>query len=205
MFSKWHCLENNKILFSPFFYCSQNKIKPKKTICFPCFFFSSRFHLFSSTVARLFMFLSFDSRFVKFKSNRTIAKRPLKRIQKTQGAKENPFFLFSLGFLLGFSRKSNEDEFSRKSNGGWVFLGIKRGLQGFCLDFLGNQMRMNFPGNRMGDGFSWESNRGCRVFAWIFSEIKRGWIFPEIEWGMDFLGNQTGVAKKKIIIITWLD
>ena len=31
--------------------------------------------------------------------------------------------------MLGFSRKSNEDEFSRKSNGGWVFLGIKRGLQ----------------------------------------------------------------------------
>ena len=24
-----------------------------------------------------------------------------------------------------------------------------------------------------------------------------GWIFSEIEWGMDFLGNQTGVAKKK--------
>ena len=40
------------------------------------------------------------------------------------------------------------------------------------------------------------------VFLWgferIFSEIKRGWIFPEIKWGMDFLGNQTGVAKKKI-------
>ncbi|RVW47707.1 Retrovirus-related Pol polyprotein from transposon 297 [Vitis vinifera] len=31
------------------------------------------------------------------------------------------------GFLLGFSRKSNEDEFSRKSNGGWIFLGIKQG------------------------------------------------------------------------------
>ena len=28
-----------------------------------------------------------------------------------------------------FSRKSNEDEFSRKSNGGWIFLGIKWGLQ----------------------------------------------------------------------------
>ena len=26
-------------------------------------------------------------------------------------------------------------------------------------------------------------------FAWIFSEIKRGRIFPEIKWGMDFLGN----------------
>ena len=37
-----------------------------------------------------------------------------------------------------------------------VFLG------GFCMDFLGNQTRMNFPGNRMGDGFSWESNGGCK-------------------------------------------
>ena len=29
---------------------------------------------------------------------------------------------------------------------------------GFCMDFLGNQTRMNFPGKQMGDGFSWESN-----------------------------------------------
>ena len=29
-------------------------------------------------------------------------------------------------------------------------------------DFLGNQTRMNFPGNQMGDGFSWESNGGCK-------------------------------------------
>ena len=33
---------------------------------------------------------------------------------------------------------------------------------GFCMDFLGNQTRMNFPGNRMWDGFSWESNGGCK-------------------------------------------
>ena len=33
---------------------------------------------------------------------------------------------------------------------------------GFCMDFLGNQTRMNFPENRMGDGFSWESNGGCK-------------------------------------------
>ena len=33
---------------------------------------------------------------------------------------------------------------------------------GFCKDFLGNQMRMNFPGNQMGDGFSWESNGGFK-------------------------------------------
>ena len=67
--------------------------------------------------------------FVKLKSNGTTAKRPLKQIQKTQGAKEKQFFGFP-----------------------W----------GFCMDFLGNQTRMNFPGNRMGDGFSWESNGGCK-------------------------------------------
>ena len=33
---------------------------------------------------------------------------------------------------------------------------------GFCKDFLRNQMRMNFPGNQMGDGFSWESNGGFK-------------------------------------------
>ena len=67
--------------------------------------------------------------FVKLKSNGTTAKRPLKQIQKTQGAKEKQFFWFSLGV---------------------------------CMDFLRNQTRMNFPGNRMGDGFSWESNGGCK-------------------------------------------
>ena len=33
---------------------------------------------------------------------------------------------------------------------------------GLFMDFLGNQRRMNFPEMRMGDGFSWESNRGCK-------------------------------------------
>ena len=33
---------------------------------------------------------------------------------------------------------------------------------GFCMDFLRNQTRMNFPGNQMGDRFSWESNGGCQ-------------------------------------------
>ena len=33
---------------------------------------------------------------------------------------------------------------------------------GFCMDFLRNQRRMNFPGKRIGDGFSWESNGGCK-------------------------------------------
>ena len=52
--------------------------------------------------------------------------------QKTQVAKKKKqffFFLFSLAVLHGFSPKSNEDEFSKKLNGGWIFLGIKRGLQ----------------------------------------------------------------------------
>ena len=57
---------------------------------------------------------------MKFKSNGT--KATLEQIQKTQGAKEKQFFWFSLGVLNGFSQKSNEDEFSRKSNGGWSFL-----------------------------------------------------------------------------------
>ena len=43
---------------------------------------------------------------------------------------------------------------------------------GVYMDFLGNQTRMNFPGNQMGDGFYWESN------------------------GMDLLGNETRVSKK---------
>ena len=66
---------------------------------------------------------------MKFKSNGTKAKRPLEQIQKTQGAKKIKAFFFSLGVLHGFSWKSNEDEFSRKSNGGWIFLGIKWGLK----------------------------------------------------------------------------
>ena len=68
-----------------------------------------------------------DLGFVKFKSNGTKSKRPLEQIHKTQEwKKSNFFFLFSLGVLQGFSRKWNDDEFSRKSNGGWIFLGIKR-------------------------------------------------------------------------------
>ena len=30
---------------------------------------------------------------------------------------------------MDFSRKSNMDEFSRKLNGGWIFLGSKLGLK----------------------------------------------------------------------------
>ena len=71
-----------------------------------------------------------DLGFVKFKSNGTKAKRPLEQIQKTQGAKKKKqFFLFCLGVLHGFSRKSNEDEFSRKSNGGEIFFGNQTGVE----------------------------------------------------------------------------
>ena len=34
-------------------------------------------------------------------------------------------------------------------------------------DFLGNQTRMNFPGNQTGGGFSWESNGGCKIIIII--------------------------------------
>ena len=43
------------------------------------------------------------------------------------------------------------------------------------------------------------------VFAWIVSKIKRGSIFPEMEWGMDFNGNQMRIAIIIIEIITSLD
>ena len=45
------------------------------------------------------------------------------------------FFCYILNFYVykttvcGESLRKNEDEFSRKANGGWIFLGIKRGLQ----------------------------------------------------------------------------
>ena len=107
-----------------------------------------------------------------WESNRGFSKRKHRK-------KKKHFIWFSLGVLHGFSRKSNENEFSWKSNGGWIFLGIKRGFckektqeakkkqffwfpQGFCMDFLINQTRMNFLENRMGDGFSWESNEDCK-------------------------------------------
>ena len=68
---------------------------------------------------------------VKFKSNGTKANRTLEQIQKTQGATKIKAFCswFSLGVLMDFSRKSNKDEFSMKSNGGWIFLGSKWGLK----------------------------------------------------------------------------
>ena len=71
-----------------------------------------------------------DLGFVKFKSNGTKSNRTLEQIQKTQGATKIKVF-----FFFGFP---------------WEF----------CMDFLGNQTRMNFPENQMGDGFSWEANAG---------------------------------------------
>ena len=59
-------------------------------------------------------------------------------------------------------------------------------LWGFCVDFLGNQTRMNFPTNRMGidtlrtDPESTGAKKKNNIFfyflggfAWIFSDIKR--------------------------------
>ena len=37
---------------------------------------------------------------------------------------------------------------------------------------------MNFPGNQMGDGFSWESNRGCKE-----KNKKHGLVTARIESG----------------------
>ena len=54
---------------------------------------------------------------------------PWNRSRKHREQKKSNFFGFLWGVLHAFSLKSNEDEFSRKSNGGWIFLGIKRGLQ----------------------------------------------------------------------------
>ena len=72
-----------------------------------------------------------DLRFVKFKSNGTKANRTLEQIQKTQGVTKIKefFFCFPWEFCMDFSQKSNEDEFSQKSNGKWIFLGSKRGLK----------------------------------------------------------------------------
>ena len=70
-----------------------------------------------------------DLGFVKFKSSGIKAKRPLEQIQKTQGEKKMQFFWFSLGVLHVFSRKSNEDEFSRKLKWGMDFLGNQTGVE----------------------------------------------------------------------------
>ena len=87
--------------------------------------------------------------------------KDLKRI----GVNEKDFLrkFFDLGFVkfksngtkakrpLGQIQKTQGA--TKKSN----FFGF---TWGFCMDFLGNQTMMNFPENRIGDGFSWESNGG---------------------------------------------
>ena len=65
---------------------------------------------------------------MEFKSNGTKAKKTPKTDPKNTGSKKKrQFFWFTWGVWHGFPRKSNE--FSRKSNGEWILLGIKRGLK----------------------------------------------------------------------------
>ena len=65
--------------------------------------------------------------------------------------------MFSLRVLHGFSQKSNDDEFSHKSNGGRIFLGIK---QGFCKEKTQGTKKMQFFWFSLGvlHGFSQKSN-----------------------------------------------
>ena len=85
---------------------------------------------------------------MKFKSNGIKAKRPLEQIQKTQGAKKKSnFFYLPRGFCMDFLGNQTRMNFPGNQT---------------RMNFPGNQTRMNFPGNRMGDGFSWESNGGCK-------------------------------------------
>ena len=86
------------------------------------------------------------------------------------------------------------------------------------MDFLGNQTRMNFPGNQMGDGFSWESHGGCNnnnnnnMIRFVPARIESGREedFLGNLTRMNFPGNQIGDGFswksnedcKKIIIIT---
>ena len=60
----------------------------------------------------------------------------------------------------GFAKRKNREQKKKKSN----FFGFP---WGFCMDFLGNQTMMNFPGNRMGDGFSWESHGVAKIIIII--------------------------------------
>ena len=155
MFPKLHCLENKKMVFSPFFYCLQNKKSHKENICFPIFptsparaqdtkicpifflyIYIKNKMLFGNLIMICRQRLCFSARL----KNRGFRVREIeiqwhksKETPRTDpentGSKKTQIFWFSLGVLYVFSRKSNEDEFSRKSNGGWIFLGIKRGLQ----------------------------------------------------------------------------
>ena len=95
-------------------------------------------------------------------------------------------------FLFPTPRQSNEDELSWKStlridleSTGSKKKGNFFGFSwGFCMDFLGNQTRMNFPGNWMG-----AVARTDPKSVWS----KKKAIFFCFPWGfcMDFLRNQT--------------
>ena len=103
--------EQQNVVFPVFFIVYRTKLNKKNHLFSVFFFFLPVFISSPAQSRRLFFpFLSFDSRFVKFKSNGTIAKRPLKRIQKTQGAKENPSLIRFPGkfILVWFPRKSKQ-------------------------------------------------------------------------------------------------
>ena len=63
------------------------------------------------------------------------------------------------------------------------------------MDFLENQMRMNFPINQMGDGFSWESNR-LQGFCLDFLGNQTRMNFPGNRMGDGFSWESNGGCKK---------
>ena len=68
-----------------------------------------------------------------------------------------------LGNQMGFCKEKTQGAKKKKKKSNFFCF-----PWGFCMNFLGNQMRTNFPRNRMGDGFSWELNevrkqRSCLV------------------------------------------
>ena len=77
-----------------------------------------------------------------------------------------------------FSRKSNEDEFPRKSNGEWIFLGITWG----CKNNNNNNNMIRLVPARIESSrgrFSRKSNED------EFSRKSNGeWIFLGIKWGL---------------------
>ena len=84
---------------------------------------------------------------------------------------------------MDFSRKSNKDEFSRKLNGEWIFLGSKRGLKRNNNNMIRlvpariESGRGRFSRKSNEHGFSQKSNEDefSRKLngAWIFLGIKR--------------------------------
>ena len=118
-------------------------------------------------------------------------------IQKTQGTKKKKtIFLVFLGVLHGFSRKSNDDELSWKSKGGWKPLeqiqkntGSKK--KQFFWFSLGVLHGFCWKSNE--DEFSQKSNGEWRPLEQIQKTqgAKKSKFFG-FPWGfcMDFVGNQ---------------